>query len=136
MKFLLDTNVISELVRKRPSQRVLNQVKTHEREVAIPSIVWHELLYGLEGLPPSKRREQLGDFLWSVIHQTLPILPYDQAAAAWHAHERARLASLGFTPSFADGQIAAVAAVHGLTLITRNQTDFQRFEGLLLENWH
>ena len=64
------------------------------------------------------------------------ILPYDEQAAEWHAKERARLASLGQMPSFVDGQIAAIAKVNGLVLVTRNTSDFEKFSGLKLENWH
>ena len=66
----------------------------------------------------------------------MTILPYDDQAAEWHAKERARLASLGQMPTFADGQIAAIAKVNGLVLVTRNTSDFKKFSGLQLENWH
>lgn len=64
------------------------------------------------------------------------ILPYDEAAADWHADERARLAAIGLTPPFADGQIAAVAAVNGLVLVTANVADFRHFQGVTVEDWH
>jgi len=57
------------------------------------------------------------------------------AAVVWHAKERTRLTSLGKTSTFADGQIAAIAYVHDLILVTRNQSDFANFENLLIENW-
>ena len=47
------------------------------------------------------------------------ILPYDDGAAEWHARERARLSSKGLTPSFVDGQVAAITVVNGLILVTR-----------------
>ena len=64
------------------------------------------------------------------------ILPYDDRAAEWHAKERARLSVKGSTPSFVDGQIAAIAQVNGLILVTRNIDDFKPFDGLKIENWH
>jgi tRNA(fMet)-specific endonuclease VapC len=66
----------------------------------------------------------------------MTILPYDERAAEWHAKERARLTALGQIASFVDGQIAAVARVNGLILVTRNTPDFEKFSGLKLENWH
>lgn len=51
------------------------------------------------------------------------------------AEERARLSKTGLTPSFADGQIAAVAAVNDLTLVT-DVADFENFDGLRIERWH
>lgn len=65
----------------------------------------------------------------------MPVLPFDLAAAEWHAAERARLEALGRTPPFADGQIAAVAATCGLTLVTLNAKDFEQFNGLTVEAW-
>ena len=64
------------------------------------------------------------------------ILPYDDRAAEWHAKERVRLALKGLTPTFVDGQIAAISAVNGLILVTRNVNDFKQFLRLKVQNWH
>lgn len=69
------------------------------------------------------------------MRRSFPILPYDEAAATWHGEERARLESLGTPPPFVDGQIAAIAHVHGLVLVTTNDGDFARFKSLRVENW-
>ena len=69
------------------------------------------------------------------MHGSFPILAYDEAAAAWHGEERARLEGLGRPAPFVDGQIAAIAHVHGLVLATTNDKDFGRFRGLTVENW-
>jgi len=66
----------------------------------------------------------------------MPILPYDDRAAEWHAGERARLSSKGLTPLFVGGQIAAISVVNGLILVTRNIDDFKHFLRLKFENWH
>lgn len=63
------------------------------------------------------------------------ILPYDVDAAQWHAAERSRLAQLGRTPPYLDGQIAVIAAVHNLVLVTNNTTDYSDFQELRPENW-
>jgi tRNA(fMet)-specific endonuclease VapC len=65
----------------------------------------------------------------------MPILDYDELAAEWHAAERARLVARGETPPFADGQIAAIAQVNDLTLVTFNDVDFRRFDGLRILVW-
>ena len=65
----------------------------------------------------------------------MPILPYTTEAARWFATERSRLVSRGLTPSYPDGQIAAIAATNNLILVTRNTSDFIYFDGLELENW-
>jgi len=71
-----------------------------------------------------------------VIRQNLVILPYDERAAKCHAEERVRLTSLGQTSSYVDGQIAAIAKVNGLILVTRNFSDFEIFLDLKIQNWH
>ncbi|HLX06583.1 MAG TPA: type II toxin-antitoxin system VapC family toxin [Thermoanaerobaculia bacterium] len=135
LRFLLDTNVVSEPVRLSPNRRLLRRLQRHTGVMGIGAPTWHELKFGCERLPQSRRKEQLDDYLATVIRADLPILPYDEAAAAWHARERARLLALGRTPSFVDGQIAAIASVNDLILVTANRSDFAAFEGLRLEDW-
>ena len=136
MKFLLDTNVISEAVKSEPSKSVLKMLKRHQNEIATAAPVWHELQYGYHRLDPAPKKEIIGRFLKDVVLRNIAILPYDERAAEWHAEERARLTLSGQTPSFVDGQIAAIAAVNGLILVTRNTEDFSRFHGLTTANWH
>ena len=135
LKYLLDTNVVSEPFRPKPDAGVVRRLQKHEQEIAIASIVWHELRFGVERLPPSRRREVVERYLDEVVLPAIPILGYDRAAAEWHARERARLVAKGETPSFADGQIAAIAHVHDLTVVTFNETDFRRFAGLQVTMW-
>ena len=133
--FLLDTNAISEPLRPQPNPTLMRRIHENEGQITIASVVWHELLYGGRRLPESKRREVIEQYLFEVVLPTIPILPYDTRAAQWHAGERARLMRLGQPPSFADGQIAAIAAVNDLILVTANTADFANFDSLLIENW-
>ena len=133
VRFLLDTNILSLVFRPVPSARVEARMREHEGEFAIAAVVWHELLYGCRRLPPSRRREHLESLLFDVVRPYVPILPYDDLAADWHARERVRLASQ--PPPFVDGQIAAIAASRSLILVTANVVDFARFEGLHVEDW-
>lgn len=135
LRYLLDTNVISEPLRPSPKKSVLAALRRHEGEVAIAAIVWHELHFGVERLPEGARRRAIARYLDEVVAPTVAILPYDREAARWHASERARLAAAGKTPTFADGQIAAIARVHGLTMVTANARDFSVFAGLRVRNW-
>ena len=135
LKYLLDTNIVSEPLRPRPSRAVLRRLGSHEGEVAIGSIVWHELLFGCARLPASRRREAIERYLEDVVLASFPILDYDRAAAEWHARERVRLEATGKTPPFIDGQIAAIACVNDLVLVTANKTDFRGFKGLRVEGW-
>lgn len=133
--YLLDTNVISEPLRPAPNARVMRRLRAHEAEVAIPAPVWHELRFGSARLPRSQRRTAIERYLADVVLPNFPVIEYDQQAADWHAVERARLAALGRTPPFVDGQIAAISRVRGLTLVTANSLDFSDFEGLRVRNW-
>ncbi len=135
-KYLLDTNVISEWVKPIPDSCVIRMIQNHYEESVIATPVWHELLYGCYRLPVSRKRKELESFIRNVVESYFPILPYDERSASWHAIERARLSSAGQTPSFVDGQIAAIAKVNGLILITRNISDFEIFSDLLIESWH
>jgi tRNA(fMet)-specific endonuclease VapC len=135
LTYLLDTNIVSEPLRPVPNQQVLERLKQHEDEIALAAIVWHELLYGAYRLSPSARRSAIEQYLSQVIAPTIPVLPYDNQAAHWHASERARLVRLGKTPPFADGQIAAIARVNDLVLVTANIADFALFRDIQLEDW-
>ncbi len=134
-RFLLDTNIISERLRPAPNRGIVDGMRRHEGECATASPVWHELLYGCYLLPPSRRRSAIEKYLHGVVAVGLPILDYDAEAAAWHAAERARLSRAGKTPRFADGQIAAIAKVHDLEIITTNLKDYLPFEGIRIRDW-
>ena len=135
LKYLLDTNVISEPLRPTPNQEVLDRLREQQTQIAIASVVWHELWYGCHRLPPSTKRSAIEAYLKDVIARTMPILSYDERAGAWHAEERARLTRIGKTPPFADGQIAAIAATNDLTLVTFNVDDYVAFKDLRIEDW-
>lgn len=136
MKYLLDTNVLSEPLKASPDESVLKRLKKHQYEIATASPVWHELQFGCHRLPESRKREIITQFLNGVIRKNLFILPYDERAAQWHAEERARLTGKGNMPAFVDGQIASIAKVNGLILVTRNVEDFKPFMDLKIKNWH
>jgi tRNA(fMet)-specific endonuclease VapC len=135
IRYLLDTNVLSEPIKSHPDSHVVRAIADRDGELATCSIVWHELCYGVARLAHSAKRRAIETYLEEAVRAALPILPYDEAAADWHARERARLARRGRPPSAADGQIAAIARVNELTLITANTRDFRRFEGLKIEDW-
>lgn len=135
MKYLLDTNTVSEPLRPRPNAGVVRRLHEHEGEIAVPAPVWHELRFGCSRLPPSRRRTAIERYIEDVVLQSFPVLDYGREAADWHARERARLAGSGRTPPFVDGQIAAIAHTNSLILVTSNIGDFRAFDGLGVENW-
>lgn len=134
-RYLLDTNVISAPFQAHPLPHLVQRLEQHTSECAIAAPTWHELVFGCQLLPPSRKRQALDRYLHEVVRPIYPILPYGRAEAAWHGEERARLRLAGKTPAFVDGQIAATAAVHGLVLVTHNTRDFGDFEGIEMEDW-
>ena len=134
-RFLLDTNVLSEPLRPAPNEGVLAALERHRDFLATGAPVWNELVYGYRRLPASKKRDVVRRYLYDVLRPALPILPYDEPAAEWHGQERARLEGSGRPPAFVDGQIAAIAHVRGLVLVSRNVANYEPFGDLSVENW-
>ena len=135
LQYLLDTNGFSAALAQRPDTFILDWMRAHDGEFATGAPVLHEMMYGYLRLPASRRRRDIEAYVTNSVLSRVPILPYDTDAATWHAAERARLVRAGRTPSYIDGQIAAIAATHGLTLVTANVVDFQRFAGLRVIDW-
>jgi tRNA(fMet)-specific endonuclease VapC len=113
----------------------MDRIKANSRSLAIASVTWQEVLYGMLLLPKGKRRDQIEDYLFRRIRPALPIFGFEERAAQWQAEQRARLRQAGRTPSYVDSQIAAIAAVNDLILVTRNVDDFKDFHELQIENW-
>jgi len=86
-----------------------------------------------------RRRSYLLDYLKEVVRPSMPIFPYDADAARWHGRVRSHLEKKGRPTPFADGQIAAIAKVENLTVVTENTSDFEPFigleDGIRVENW-
>ena len=135
LRYLLDTSIVSSPVSRIPDPEIVRQLEEHSVECAIAAPVWHELAYGCRRLPKGKRRAALETYLQDVVRASFPILPYDEIAAVWHAHERARLEAVGRPPPYVDGQIAAIARANGLALVTTNAKDFTRFKDLKVVDW-
>ena len=115
---------------------MLEMLQVHRSALATASIVADELLYGAARLPRGARRRNLERYIEQAILPSMPVLPYDVAAAHWHARERARLEKVGRTVPHHHAQLAAVAVANGLTLVTRNLRDFAAFEDLACVSWH
>jgi tRNA(fMet)-specific endonuclease VapC len=134
-RYLLDTNILSEASSLNGNAQVIAKLNDNAQLAATAAVVMHELLYGCYRLPVSRRRNALERYLTGLLSSSMPVLDYTIEAADWHAHERARLSQVGQTPPYVDGQIAAIAAVNHLVLVTRNVADFADFQNLPIENW-
>jgi predicted nucleic acid-binding protein len=79
----LDTHVVSEPIRARPSVSVLAGIEAHATELAVSAVSRQERHYGLERLPPGARRDRIRAYLEERVHPTLLILSFDAAAGEW-----------------------------------------------------
>jgi tRNA(fMet)-specific endonuclease VapC len=136
MKYLLDTNVLSEPLKIQPDAIVMERLQQYQNHIVTATIVLHELYFGCYQLPPSRKEKSIKKYIDEVVVANIPMYSYNEDAAEWHARERARLQSIGQTPPFVDGQIAAIAHVNNLILVTRNITDFYSFSDLQIQCWH
>ena len=133
--FLLDTNVVSEMMKRRPSPRIVAFL-TQQADFWLSSLVVHELEFGLQLTPPGRRRERLRSdlsrFLGSYAER---ILPLDLASAEWAARLRADAARSGRPSNLADMLIAGTAKAHRLAIATRNVRDFEDLSVEVVNPW-
>ncbi len=135
---LLDTNVLSELIRPGPDERVTEWLDSIDSTaVATTAITVAELLYGAARLPAGQRRERLNEAIRGLIEDDLEgrVEPFDAAAATHYATVVSDRDKAGRPISMADGQIAAICRKLGATLATRNTSDFQDTGIDLLDPW-
>lgn len=136
---LLDTNVLSELMRPQPSAVVLGWFAQQEGTVFYTSdITQAELLLGVALLPGGKRRDAIAGAVEQMFDQDFVgrCLPFDELAAHEYAALVATRNKAGMPISTEDAQIAAIALQKGMALATRNTKDFRKISELvLLDPW-
>lgn len=137
--FLLDTNVISEIIKPKPSLKVVRWLESTEEELLFLSVLTiGEIRKGIEMHPDSRRRGKLEAFLASAVRKRFQdrILPIDDAVAErWGVlSARAKAAGSHVLPVI-DGLLAATALHHGLTFVTRNSTDVEATGVTLFNPW-
>lgn len=116
---LCDTNIISELARPRPNAGVWTWASQHQH-IQISSITLDELYFGLSWKPNPRIHLWLDGFLADYC----TVLPVTDKIARYAGEIRGSLQAKGQSRTQADMLIAATAAVHNLTLVTRNERDF------------
>jgi predicted nucleic acid-binding protein len=135
MSVLLDTNVISELVRGVPNAGVVIFV-AQLRAAWLPVVAIHEIEYGIELLPKGQRRARLEAGIANVLKQySHAILPVMRAEVQLAARLRAEARLQGRTLHLPDALIAATAKENGLTLATRNTSDFDYLGVAVIDPW-
>jgi toxin FitB len=124
---ILDTNVVSEPMKPNGHRGVQAWLDEQIAETLyLTSISLSELLLGVEVLPDGKRKMGLAAALSELLTTLFGarVLPFDQHAATTYAGRVSRARAAGHAISTADGQIAAIAAVHGFTVATRDTAPF------------
>lgn len=136
MTTLLDTNVLSELLRAKPDPAVLAWFAAQPADsLFVSAVTQAEMLHGARLLPAGKRRRQLEQSLEAMFNEDFAarVLPFDASAADQYATLAAERRRAGRPISQFDAQIAAIASSHRMALATRNVSDFEGC-GLTLTN--
>ena len=125
---LLDTNVVSEVMKARPTEAVVAWLNGQDSEkLYVSAITVGEIAYGLRILPDGKRRsglrERFEKFVALAFDQR--VLAYDESAARIYGELMGDRRELGLAMSIPDGQIAAIARLNHLAVATRNVPDFE-----------
>ncbi len=135
---ILDTNVVSELMRPVPAAAIPKSLSKYSAdELYTTSITLAEILYGIEILPAGKRKSELlaaAERLFQFVLEGR-LLPFDEPAAREFSHIAAYRRKQGRPAAELDAQIAAIASVRGAALATRNTTDFEGCGIRLVNPW-
>ena len=136
--FLVDTNVLSELSRKEPDQRVRQWLsEADDDQVFTSALALAEIRFGIELLSPGRRRSDLQHWFEGelLIYFSGRALPVTQSVADGWAVLSAQMQKKGRRVAIVDGLIAATAAENGLTVVTRDINDFSDLGVELLNPW-
>ena len=133
--FLLDTNVVSELVKSAPELQVVAFLNSRD-DLWLSTIVIHELHFGLRLLPTGRRQRELRKVLSAIVTEHDDrLLGVGRRVARHAAALRAEARRAGRTTGLADALIAGTAAVHHLTVATRNVSHFQHLGVDVISPW-
>lgn len=121
----LDTNVISETLRKAPNPAVVAWLVRNDAELALPTITIAEIAFGIEKIRPDQRAARLEQGLTAWRHRFADrVFPFTEAAALAYGDIMSTALRRGRPMTAPDGMIAAIARINGGRLATRNLPDF------------
>ena len=138
MKFLLDTCVISEIIRPKPSRKVVKWIKSEEEgNLFISVLTLGELHKGIEKLPESKRKEELHNWVGNDLKERFlnRIIDIDMRVAMMWGKIQGMAERAGRSMPAIDSLIAATGLIHHLTVVTRNISDMKESGVALLDPW-
>ncbi len=125
MRYLVDSNVLSEPTKSARDEGVVDWLRNNEREIAVDPIILGEVRFGILLLPRGRRRARLDEWFRGAV-QHIVCLPWEAETGLRWARLLATLRASGTAMPVADSLIAATALVHGLVVVTRNQADFEK----------
>lgn len=135
MKIIVDTNVISEVMRPLINESVAAWIdSTNRAMIAVTTITLEEVQYGLRLLPEGKRRKEQETIFDSFV-SSLTILSFDTSAAAFCAEIRAERRNKGIPISLPDAQIAGIAKHHNAAVATRDSGGFKNTGVEIINPW-
>ena len=135
---ILDTNVISEILRPLPNEAVVSWFESQPKQQLFTTAVTQtEILYGIALLPPGSRRGNLLDVARLIFEEDFEnhILPFDGEAAEHYAEIGAARKSAGRPITQFDAMIASIARLHGAKIATRNTSDFENCGIEMVNPW-
>ena len=135
---VLDTNVLSEVVKPQPARSVLDWLARQDRSALFTTTITQaEMLYGLERLPDGRRKQALDQAVNAMFAEDFEghVLNFDQHAAAAYARLHHQRKTLGLSTSQSDTMIAAIAHSIGAAVATRNIADFQTAGVAVINPW-
>ena len=126
MSHLVDTNVLSEPTQETPEPKVLAWLHAHAGQYYISSVTVGEIIYGIERLPLGPKRRNLELWLQTTLARLQGrVLPFNSRVAAEWGRLMAEAEARGHVMPVVDGQLAATARRHRLTVVTNNVEDFR-----------
>ena len=125
MTFLVDANVLSEPTKPAPDPKVVDWLRHHERAIVVDPIILGEIRFGIHLLPAGKRRQRLEHWFNEGVSR-ITCLAWDAAVGLRWAKLLADLRHRGQAMPIKDSLVAATALIHGLTVVTRNVSDFKK----------
>jgi toxin FitB len=124
VKYLVDANVLSEATRPNPHAAVVDWIREHERAIAVDPVILGEIRFGILLLPRGKRRTALERWFDAGVRRIHCLSWEAETGLRWGALV-ASLRARGRAMPVKDSLIAATALVHGLVVVTRNESDFE-----------
>lgn len=130
MTYLLDTNICIYIINEQPAQVLQRLIQAGRESLAISTVTVAELAFGVAKSTRADSRAKLENFL-----SKFPILDWDQDAAWVYGNVRKTLEAKGKRIGERDLLLACQALALDATMVTNNTREFERVEGLKLENW-